>query len=161
MSRSQSRDATGHRPEDSLRTSFHARVEHCCQAGKLDGSKDGLSTETRPTEIERTYWLLPIEDRREQGEAVRGLLRGFTFSCYARLLDWTSRASRGSIPSCARLHIDAERWQPSLQLLLRPAKLVGQYFGRLQHLRDKAARHVKRSMKNRGTHQETQLGVEA
>jgi REP element-mobilizing transposase RayT len=146
-------------PEESLHTSFHARVEHCRQAGELDGLKDGLSTETSQTEMERTHWLLPIEDRREQGEAVLGLLGGFTFSCYARLLDWTSRLLRTGKARVnpelasifARLHIDAERWQSTLQSLLRPGKLVGQYFGRLQNLREMAARHGKRWVKNRGT----------
>ena len=51
----------------------------------------------------------------------------------------------------ARLHIDAERWQSTLQSLLRPGKLIGQYFRRLQNLREMAARHGKRWVKNHGT----------
>ena len=50
-----------------------------------------------------------------------------------------------------RLRIDSERWQASLSSLLKPGKLVGQYFGRLDGLR-KAATHLgQRWVKNRGT----------
>ena len=58
-------------PEESLHTSFHARVEHWRQAGELNRLNDGLSTETSQTEMERTHWLLPIEDRRGASRAKR------------------------------------------------------------------------------------------
>jgi REP element-mobilizing transposase RayT len=146
-------------PEESPHTSFHARVKHCRSAGELENVRDGLSTQTSQTKMERTYWLLPIEDRREQGEPVVGLLAGLTFSCYARLLDWTSRLVRDGKAHVdaemasifARLHVEAERWQSSLLSLLGPAKLVGHYFGRLQRLREVASRQGKQWVKNRGT----------
>ena len=70
------------------------------------------------TETDRTHWLQPIEDQREKGKAVLGLLGGFTLSCYARLLDWKNRLLLRSGKArvdpetasiFARLHIDAER----------------------------------------------------
>lgn len=146
-------------PEDSPHTSFHARVEHCRNLGELEQVQDGLSTETSQTEMEQQHWLLPIEDRRAQGEAVIGMLSGFTFSCYARLVDWASRLIRegkAHIDACVasifeRLQLDAEQWQSSLQLLLTSKKLVGCYFGCRSRLYEVAQRLGKRWVKNVGT----------
>jgi hypothetical protein len=78
-------------PEQSPHTSIRARVEHCRGQGQSVALRDGLSTETPSAEVERGHWLLPIEDRRQQGDGGLGLMPGLTLSCYLRLVDWTSR----------------------------------------------------------------------
>lgn len=145
-------------PEDSPHTSFHARMEHCRNLGELEQLQDGLSTETSQTEMEQQHWLLPIEDRREQGEGVLGMLSGFTFSCYARLLDWTSRLVRegkahvdaGMASIFERLRISADQWQSSIRLLLSEKRRMGHYFGGRSRLREVAERLGKHWVKNVG-----------
>ena len=146
-------------PEGSRHTSLRARLDHCQSQGGLAALKDDLSTRTSRPELERGHWLLPIEDRRQQGETRAGLLDGFNLSCYLRLVDWTSRiVRRGKARVGAelatifeRLHLDAERWQQTMTLLLGQRKLVGAFAGSREQLAAIAQRTGSRWVKHRGT----------
>jgi len=146
-------------PETSRHTSLRARLDHCKSQGKLAELKEGLSTETSRPELERGHWLLPIEDRRRQGDSRAGLLDGFNLSCYLRLVDWTSRVVRngkarvsGEMKSIfERLHLNAGRWQQTMTLLCGQRKLIGAFAGGSVRLAKVAERNGSRWVKHRGT----------
>jgi hypothetical protein len=144
-------------PEESPHTSFHARIEECRENGTLETVRDDLSTQTREPAQEAGGWLLPVDDRRDQGSARAGLLPGLTLSCYCRLVDWTSRLLRegkASVPAdvapiFARLHADPLEWGATVTRLFAQPKATGSHFGRAARLAEAARSRGRRWHRNR------------
>ena len=143
-------------PETSPHTSVHARVEHCRANGTLDTLRDDLSTQTHNPEQEKDLWLIPVDDRRDFGDARPGLIPGLTLSCYLRLVDWTSRLIRegksrvspevGSI--FERLKTDPAEWEVMMVWMLTRVKRSGCHFGGRERLRQTAQARGKRWHRN-------------
>jgi hypothetical protein len=81
---------------------------------------------------------------------------GLTFSCYCRLIDWTSRVARegkARVPESLasifdRLHADPTDWAALVsQLLVRP-KRSGSHFGGRDRLDEAARNHGRRWHRN-------------
>ncbi len=73
---------------------MHDRIEHCQRNGTLATICDDLSSMTSDPAQEADLWLLPLEDMRAESSSRAGMVEGCTFSCYLRLVDWTSRLVR-------------------------------------------------------------------
>jgi hypothetical protein len=71
------------------------------------------------------------------GGARTGLMPGLTFSCYCRLIDWTSRLAREGKVSIAesvasifdRLHADPDEWAGLVSKLQVLRTVAGSHFG--------------------------------
>ena len=137
-------------PECSPNTSVKQRVDHVKQQGRtedlakaLEGSVAGSKASSK---LELDLWLIPIEDRRGQGEARDGMLDGFSLGSYLMLVEYTGRLLRtgkakiGSELSdvFARLGCSAERWQMRMNKL-SGGRMLGRYFaGKRERLREAA-----------------------
>lgn len=137
-------------------TSLHARVVHADATGSMEtvrATPPGTVPE-RPLE-DQSHWLCPIEDRREMDSERAGILAGFTFAAYLRLVDWTSRlfrhgkatVDRHAADIMTRLGTTADRWQARLCGLLGRSKLIGHVFGNQKSLEackaNRGVRYVK------------------
>jgi hypothetical protein len=143
-------------PEDSLHTSFRARVDFCRTNGTIDALRSDLSTLTDEPEQESGLWLLPVNDRRRLGSQGPGLVVGCTLACYVRLIDWTSRLIRegkasldpGTASLFARLGIDPTAWETTIGHLAEQTQRCGSYFGRADRLAEAARAHGRRWHRN-------------
>ncbi|MEM7315583.1 MAG: hypothetical protein AAF497_20785, partial [Planctomycetota bacterium] len=84
--------------------------------------------------LESKCWLIPIEDRRRQGEKREGMLEGFTLGNYLLLVEYTGRLlRRGKAAISAevadileRIGSTAEDWDARMQQL-RSGRLLGRF----------------------------------
>jgi len=114
-------------PETSEHTSLRERLDHCRANGAETTLRDDLSTRTDDPRQEAGLWLLPLNDRRTDGNGRPGLVVGFTLSLHLRLVDAASRAVRegkASVPADAesifkRLGLESSSWLDSLASLRR------------------------------------------
>jgi hypothetical protein len=143
-------------PEKSPHTSFKSRMDHCSAQGKLE-TLQGESRYASKINVEKGFWLLPIEDRRDpNGRGLTGMLQGISLSGYVQLVDWSSRLIRPDKVSLSaivpdiltRLEIDAESWKATLQKLIGTTKFVGTYFGNTTRLNETAAHRGIKFLKN-------------
>ena len=137
-------------PECSPNTSVKQRVDHVKQQGRtedlakaLEGSVAGSKASSK---LELDLWLIPIEDRRGQGEARDGMLDGFSLGSYLMLVEYTGRLLRTGKAKIgselaevfARLGCSAERWQMRMNKL-SGGRMLGRYFaGSRERLREAA-----------------------
>jgi len=136
-------------PESSEHTSLHERIEHCQGSGTLATIRDDLSSLTSDPAQEADLWLLPLEDMRAQGSSRAGMVEGCTFSCYLRLVDWTSRLVRDGKASLdpqiisifERLGIECSVWEETVAKLFVPTRRSGSHFGTPERLREAAQAH--------------------
>jgi len=80
----------------SAHTSVKARVEDCRTRGVLEEVADQPSDRTRMDQNleDESFWLAPIEERRERGGERAGITSQVTLASYLRLLDWSARLLR-------------------------------------------------------------------
>ncbi|MDR3633534.1 MAG: hypothetical protein P4L84_06840, partial [Isosphaeraceae bacterium] len=143
-------------PEESTHTSLRTRLDQCRGEGTLETLRDDLSTVTRDAAQELGGWLLPIEDRRAEGNLRGGVMPGLTLSCYLRLVDWTSRllrAGKTHVPAvvCSiseRLQADAIEWGATVSAMFAGSRRTGCHFGRAERLAAAAAAHGRRWHRN-------------
>ncbi len=83
-------------PESSPHTSVKARVDDCRARGVLDDVADQPADRTRMDQNleDESFWLAPIEDRRERGGKRAGVTTQVNLASYLRLLDWSARLFR-------------------------------------------------------------------
>ncbi len=144
-------------PEDSEHTSLRARLDHCQANGTVETLHDGLSTQTRNPLQDNDLWLLPLDDRRGNGDTRPGLIPGCTLSCYLRLVDWTSRLLRDGkawvdasiAPIFERLRVDPSEWEATVKQLFLRSKRAGSHFGRNASLTEAAQAHGRRWHRNK------------
>jgi hypothetical protein len=154
-------------PEDTPNTSLHARIDHCRAIGTLESIRDDLSTLTHDPSQERSLWLLPLDDLRNEGDLRPGLVAGCTLSCYLRLVDWTSRLARESkhhlgaeIASIfERLRVDSSAWIKTMTRLLGEPRRSGSYFGSPSRLAQAAQAHGRRWHRNQIPRERAPLGT--
>lgn len=125
-------------PESSPHTSVSARVADCRQKGLLPAVTEQPEDRSRhitPQEDE-TFWLQPIEDRRERGGQRPGITSLMNLTGYLRLLDWSSRQKRDgkrTVPDdvadiLIRLDSSSSLWRHRLDKLLNSVSLYGVVF---------------------------------
>ena len=127
-------------PEESDHTSVKARIDHCREQGNLAAvvadAGDGRNMQDAAVEDE-TFWLPPIEDRREHGGVAVGLCATMNLSGYLQLLDWSSRLLRrgkARVPRevadvLSRLDTNADAWGTRLLKLAGVDRTIGTVFG--------------------------------
>ena len=125
-------------PEESAHTSVKARVEHCRETGKLENVVDQPSDRTRCDTVteDESFWLVPIQERRELGGQRAGLSAHMSLASYLQLLDWSSRLFRpgkASVPQEAadilsRLGSSPDLWHQRLKKLRDADRLFGVVF---------------------------------
>jgi len=130
-------------PEESEHTSVKARVDHCRDQGTLNEVIDQPADRTRhdrtrhdtPWEHE-SFWLVPIEDRREGGGTRAGISPHMNLASYLRLLDFSSRllrAGKARVPKevagiLDRLGSSPDVWQHRLEKLRDRTRTFGTVF---------------------------------
>ncbi|MFY9255816.1 MAG: hypothetical protein WAO83_20350 [Fuerstiella sp.] len=147
-------------PEESAHTSVKARVDHCRELGTLAAVVDQPVDRTKhdqPQEDE-SFWLVPIEDRRElkvsglgvqvsgnagegrtsDGKVVgrAGISANMNLAGYLQLLDWSSRLLRhgkARVPKdvagiLSRLGSSPGFWQDRLEKLRDRSRSFGTVF---------------------------------
>ncbi len=125
-------------PEQSPHTSVKAWVDHCRGQGTLDEVTDQPHDRTRHdiAQEDESFWLVPIEDRRERDGTRKGVTPGMNLSSYLRLLDWSSRLVRrgkARLPRDVaeildRLGTNAGHWQERLEKLTAADRIFGVVF---------------------------------
>ena len=126
-------------PETSPHSSVKARVEDCRERGVLDEVVDQPADRTRldQTLEDESFWLAPLEDRRERGGQRAGVSSHVNLASYLRLLDWSARLFRpgkSRMPvevACIldRLGSSADAWRARLEKLRQNDRLFGVVFG--------------------------------
>ena len=83
-------------PESSPHTSVKARVDDCRARGVLADVVVQPADRTRVDQNleDESFWLAPIEDRRERGGKRAGVTTQVSLASYLRLLDWSARLFR-------------------------------------------------------------------
>ena len=125
-------------PEESQHTSVKARVENCRDQGTLGAVVDQPADRTRhdqPLEDE-SFWLVPIEDRREHGGTRGGISPHMNLASYLRLLDYSSRllrAGKARVPHevaeiLTRLGSSPDIWQQRMEKLRDRSRIFGTVF---------------------------------
>ena len=125
-------------PEESEHTSGKARVDHCREQGTLAAVVDQPADRTKhdqPLEDE-SFWLVPIEDRRERGGKRAGVSPHMNLSGYLQLLDWSSRLLRhgkARVPQevagiLSRLGSSSDLWQHRMEKLRDRSRIFGTVF---------------------------------
>jgi len=73
-------------------------VQHAKEEGRLEDLKaagaGSVAGSRAAGDMERDFWLCPLEDRRRLGAQREGMLKGFSLGSYLLLLDYTSRLCR-------------------------------------------------------------------
>ena len=118
-------------PEESEHTSVKERVEHVKASGRtkdLQAAELGSIAAVRVSGgLEDDLWLVPIEDRREQGAMREGMRSGFSLGQYLMLVEYSGRMLRDGKAAISsevadiftRLGCTPETWG------IRMAKLTG------------------------------------
>ena len=125
-------------PEESDHTSIKARVDHCREQGTLTavvGPPADRTKHDQPQEAE-SFWLVPIEDRREVGGTRAGISASMNLAGYLRLLDWSSRLLRSGkarVPKdmagiLQRLGSSSDLWQHRMEKLRDRSHIFGTVF---------------------------------
>lgn len=125
-------------PEESPHTSVKARVDHCREIGMLGAVVDQPADRTKhdqPLEDE-SFWLVPIEDRRETDGIRAGISANTNLAGYLRLLDWSSRLLRcgkARVPKdvagiLQHLGSSSELWQHRMEKLMDRSRVFGSVF---------------------------------
>ena len=143
-------------PEDALHTSIKERVDHLLAEGRLKDVqqiRNGSVPAQQVSEgLEDDFWLIPIENRKQQGAKRVGIKEGFTLGQYLQLVDYTSRLVREGKNSVAadapplleRLSIPPDRWGRRLLNLVEKPKLIGSFMAstpsRLREVAEKLGR---------------------
>jgi REP element-mobilizing transposase RayT len=125
-------------PESSPYTSAKARVDDCRERGVLEAVVDQPTDRTRVDQVleDESFWLAPLEDRRERGGRRAGVSSQINLASYLRLLDWSARLFR---PGKARMPVEvacildrlgssAELWRARLQKLRANDRMYGVVF---------------------------------
>ena len=131
-------------PEASAHTSVKARVDDCRERGVLNEVIDQPADRTRLDQNleDESFWLTPLEDRRERagkrrGQRTRaGMFSNVNLASYLRLLDWSARLNRPGKkripPSVAaildRLGSSSDQWQARLEKLRQNDRIYGVVF---------------------------------
>ena len=125
-------------PETSAHTSVKARVEDCRTRGVLEEVADQPSDHTRLDQNleDESFWLAPIEERRERGGERAGITSQVNLASYLRLLDWSARLLRpgkSRMPFevagiLERLGSSGDVWRDRLERLRRRDRLYGVVF---------------------------------
>jgi len=149
-------------PEESPHTSIKERVEHVKATGRIADVSEIRNGSMAATKIsgglETNLWLVPIEDRRQQGGLREGMREGFTLGQYLMLVDYTSRLVRDGKASVtaevesifARLGSSAESWGARM-LKLSGSRLLGRFLSASRdRLREIAKRIGVRHLANVG-----------
>ena len=143
-------------PETSAHTSVKARVDDCRTRGVLDDVADQPADRTRVDQNleDESFWLAPIEDRRERGGERAGITSQVNLAIYLRLLDWSARLFRpgkSSMPPdvagiLERLGSSGDLWRERLEKLRGRDRIFGVVFAtdRSAINRFAAARGVKK-----------------
>ncbi len=143
-------------PESSQQTSLHERIEHYQESGTLETIRDDLSSLTSNPAQEADLWLLPVEDLRASGGLRAGMVEGFTFACYLRLVDWTRRLVREDKASLdpqmasifERLGIEYSVWEETVAKFFVSTRRSGSPFGTPERLREAAQAHHRQWHRN-------------
>ncbi len=125
-------------PEASPHTSVKARVDDCRERGVLDELVDQPADRTRVDQKleDESFWLAPLEDRRERGGQRTGISHLVNLASYLRLLDWSARLFR---PGKTRMPVEvsgildrldssADLWQARLTKLRQTDRIFGVVF---------------------------------
>ena len=125
-------------PETSAHTSVKARVEDCRTRGVLDDVADQPADRTRVDQNleDESFWLAPIEDRRDRGGERAGITSQVNLASYLRLLDWSARLFRpgkSSMPPdvagiLERLGSSGDLWRERLEKLRGRDRIFGVVF---------------------------------
>jgi hypothetical protein len=125
-------------PEASPHTSVKARVENCRKRGVLSEVANQPEDRTRVDQVleDESFWLAPLEDRRERGGERAGILPQVNLPSYLRLLDWSARLSRPGKarmpPEVAgilkRLGSSGDEWRARLEKLRETDRIFGVVF---------------------------------
>ena len=125
-------------PEESEYTSVKTRVDHCRDEGTLKAMIEQPQDRTRHdlAQENESFWLVPIEDRREHGGTRKGVTPNMNLASYLRLLDWSSRLLRrgkARVPRevggiLDRLGTSAGHWQERLEKLTGVGRIYGVVF---------------------------------
>jgi REP element-mobilizing transposase RayT len=125
-------------PEASPHTSVKARVEDCRERGVLEDVVDQPADRTRldQTLEDESFWLAPLEDRRERGGKRAGISPKVNLASYLRLLDWSGRLLRrgkARMPAevagiLERLGSNGDLWQARLKKLRQNDRMFGVVF---------------------------------
>ena len=126
-------------PESSPHTSAKARVDDCRERGVLEAVVDQPADRTRVDQVleDESFWLAPLEDRRERGGQRAGVSPQINLASYLRLLDWSARLFR---PGKSRMPVEvagilerlgssADVWRARLEKLRQNDRLFGVVFG--------------------------------
>jgi REP element-mobilizing transposase RayT len=125
-------------PEQSEHASVKARVDHCRELGTLEAVVDQPVDRTKhddPLEDE-SFWLVPVEDRRQRGGLRAGISANMNLASYLRLLDWSSRLLRSGkarVPQevagiLQRLGSGPDLWQQRMEKLRDRSRMFGTVF---------------------------------
>ncbi len=125
-------------PEQSAHTSVKARVDHCREQGTLEQVVDQPKDRTRHdvAQEEESFWLVPLQDRREVDGTRAGVSSRINLASYLRLLDWSSRLVRrgkARVPSDVKQILDRlgtgpGPWQERLEKLTAAERIFGVVF---------------------------------
>jgi len=144
-------------PEDSKHTSFRNRFQHL--TNPLETSTEEIDRKL-VREIEESCWLCPFDDiesnvkNRSKSESKRrGMLSGFSFFDYIKLVVFSSRILGNDKPSVSqelsdlfdRMDSSPETWSLRIRGLLEKSRLMGNFFStkkiHIQKLAEKRGRH--------------------
>ena len=140
-------------PEESEHTSVKSRVDSVRAQGRaeaLRAAKEGsVAASKAAKKLESKCWLIPIEDRRRQGEEREGMLKGFTLGNYLLLVEHTGRLFRRGKASISsevaeildRIGSSAEAWEARMQQL-RSGRLLGRFIASSREKLREAARKL-------------------
>ena len=131
-------------PETSAHTSVKARVDDCRERGALNEVTDQPKDRTRVDQTleDESFWLTPLEDRRERGgqragvRARAGMFSNVNLTSYLRLLDWSARLFRPGktrMPTevagiLDRLGSSGDLWRSRLEKLRQNDSIFGVVF---------------------------------
>lgn len=125
-------------PHTSPHTSVKSRVKHARETGTLQDTIKQSADRTRRDTVpeDESFWLVPIEERRESGGVRAGMTTGMNLAGYLRLLDWTARLSRPGktrLPRdvadiLTRLDCSPDLWQHRLKSLQKTSRIFGVAF---------------------------------
>jgi REP element-mobilizing transposase RayT len=125
-------------PEQSAHTSVKARVDHCREQGTLEQVVDQPQDRTRhdAAQEDESFWLVPLQDRRETDGTRAGVSASMNLASYLRLLDWSSRlVRRGKARVTSdvkqildRLGTGPGQWQERLEKLTAADRIFGVVF---------------------------------
>lgn len=125
-------------PERSPHTSIKARIKHARTRGTLKDTVNQPADRTRQDTLseDESFWLVPIQERREAGGLRAGMSTGMNLAGYLRLLDWTARLGRPGkthLPRdvadiLQRLGSSPDLWHHRLTALQKTSRIFGVAF---------------------------------